>query len=383
MKTYKTLYKRTSKGAVQEWTIKTTKDSYITAEGIKGGKITQSAPHVCVGKNPGKANETTPKEQAEKEADAKYAHKLAHGYSESVDSIDDTGYKEPMLAKQFADYEWDIEWPAQVDAKLNGVRLNARVTGVKSRKNKPFNTIPHIEKALAPIFKKYPDLFIDGELFNASLKNHLNRLIELASVAYKPKDVTPELLAESEQIVQFHVYDGYGFKGITQETPFVERRAALKELLKDVKYVHVLDYVVCNSTKEVYYLLAKAKKRNDEGVIVRHGGCPYEHKRSKYLLKAKNFVEEEFEILDLEPGVGNWAGCCKRVVLKLPKPIVGRDGKEQQTFNSNIEGGMEYLKKMLENKKEAIGKRATVRFTEYSEFGVPLTPYVIDIRNYE
>lgn len=383
MKKFDTLYKRDTNKRIQVWTLFVDNDGYFAEEGLEDGKKTTAKPHTCLPKNPGKKNATTAEEQALKEAQAKFDHKLAHGYSRTKQGADETTYLEPMLAKQYEDYKDGIVFPVWVDNKLNGVRLNAIEGVVKSRRGKLFNTIPHIVKSIAPLFEEYPDLFLDGELFNPKLKNHLNRLIELASVAYKPEDLTPELLAESEQIVQFHVYDGYGFEDITPETPFELRRLALQKLLKDIKYVNVLEFTICKNDSEVKALLKQAEKNNDEGIIIRHGSCPYEHKRSKYLLKAKNFKDAEYEIEDIEEGNADWTGHAKRIILKLSKPITGRDGKAQTNFASNIEGDRAYLQKLLKNKKAAIGKFATVRYLELSEYGVPQIPYVVAIRAYE
>ena len=383
MKKFPVLYKRDSKKNIQLWQIIADGDGYYAIEGLENGKMTQSRPYKCDAKSVGKKNATTAEQQALKEAKAKFDHKLEHGYCLNKKDVDSTGFVEPMLAKKYDDYKDEIVFPVWVDNKLNGVRCNAYADRTMSRKNKPFNTIPHIKKAIAHLFKKYPKLYIDGELFNPKLKNHLNRLIECVSVGYKESDLTPELLKESEAIVQFWVYDGYGFEGITAETPFIERRAALKKLLKGIKYVYVLDYTVCKNDNDVQALLNEANKNEDEGIIIRHGPCPYEHKRSKYLLKAKNFVDDEFEIEEVQEGSGNWAGYAKRIVLKLHKPTLDRNGKTMTNFASNIEGNQDYLRKLLQNKEYAEGKMASVRFLGYSEYNVPQIPYVIAIRDYE
>ena len=382
-KKFPILYKRDSKGRIQTWQITVDGGSYSVIEGLEDGKKSQTSPHICEGKNPGKKNETTAEQQALKEAEAKQKNKLEHGYCLTAEGIDDTGYKEPMLCKQYDDYKDVITFSVYVDQKLNGMRCNALKGSVKSRKGKDINTIPHIVTCLKPIFAKYPKLFLDGELFNPKHKNNLNRLIELTSVAYKPKDVTPELLKESEEIVQFHIYDGFGFDNITQETLFLERREALKKLLRGIKYIHVLDYKVCNNDSEIQKLLLESKNNNDEGIIIRWGDAPYEFKRSKYLLKLKNFMDAEFEIEDVQPGNSNWEGCAKRIVLKLPKPVIGRDGKIQTNFASNIEGDQKWLRKMYQERKKVIGLIANCEFSGYSEFGIPQIPYVRFIRNYE
>ena len=73
--TFPTLYKYDSRGLVQEWTIWVQGNKFWTVEGVKGGKLTTSEPTVCFGKNVGRANETTDKEQAIKEAQSKFQKK--------------------------------------------------------------------------------------------------------------------------------------------------------------------------------------------------------------------------------------------------------------------------------------------------------------------
>src|ERR1017187_5091296 len=83
-----TIYKRDNRGKIQQWTITVGSNGYYVVEGLQDGKLTQTEPHICLAKNEGKKNATTAKEQAEKEAEAKWKHKLAHGYSETVSGID-------------------------------------------------------------------------------------------------------------------------------------------------------------------------------------------------------------------------------------------------------------------------------------------------------
>ena len=67
MKTeFKTLYKNTSLGQLQSWQIIVEGNTYYTIEGIN--QLSKSKPTVCVGKNIGRANETTPEEQAFEQA---------------------------------------------------------------------------------------------------------------------------------------------------------------------------------------------------------------------------------------------------------------------------------------------------------------------------
>jgi ATP-dependent DNA ligase len=130
--------------------------------------------------------------------------------------------------------------------------------------------------------------------------------------------------------------------------------------------------------------LEEVARVGGEGWIIRYAPCPYEFKRSKYLLKAKNYIDAEFEVEEAQEGHGNWAGCAKRIVLKLPKPVTDRNGKTVTNFASNIEGNKAYLQKMWRERDKVVGLPATCKFQCYSEYGIPTGNPVIEIiRNYE
>ena len=54
-----------------------------------------------------------------------------------------------------------------------------------------------------------------------------------------------------------------------------------------------------------------------EGQMVRNN-TPYENKRSNNLLKRKEFITEEFQVVSMLEGQGNWAGHVKHFALTLP-----------------------------------------------------------------
>ena len=111
-----------------------------------------------------------------------------------------------------------------------------------------------------------------------------------------------------------------------------------------------------------------------EGQMVRVTDSPYQNKRSKNLLKRKEFIDEEFEVIDIEEGSGNRTGTVKHLVCK---------NKNGKTFNSNVKGNFEYLEEILKNKKDYIGKLATIKFFQYTPDAVPRFPYAIGFRDYE
>jgi len=95
------LYKYTTLGQVQSWQIFTSGNTYWTEEGIN--ELTKSDPTVCVGKNIGKTNETSPEEQAKLEAQAKWQKKIDKGYNEVLTK--EKKFFEPMLAHEYDKYK--------------------------------------------------------------------------------------------------------------------------------------------------------------------------------------------------------------------------------------------------------------------------------------
>jgi DNA ligase 1 len=72
-----------------------------------------------------------------------------------------------------------------------------------SRTGKEWKNIDHILTQLKPFFFKYPNVILDGELYNHDLKNDFEKIISLVRKT-KP---TEEDRLESSQMVQFHCYD--------------------------------------------------------------------------------------------------------------------------------------------------------------------------------
>jgi ATP-dependent DNA ligase len=101
-----------------------------------------------------------------------------------------------------------------------------------------------------------------------------------------------------------------------------------------------------------------------EGGMIRQWDAPYIEKRCNELLKSKPFIDDEFEIIDIEEGVGNRSGMMGRIKMKT---------KEGQVFDASCKGhppefatAFDYYRHLLEKKDEYIGKMATVEFQNYS-----------------
>jgi ATP-dependent DNA ligase len=384
---FKTLYARTNTGAVQQWTVTVGENFYTTTYGQKDGQLVTTEPSFCAGKNIGKANKTSPQSQAIKEAQALYKKKLKEGYKENIDEIDNEGFFEPQLAKQFEDYKDKVTYPLAAEDKLNGIRCIFSKKGAFSRKGEEFHCLDHLKEELAPLFEKHPDLILDGELFNPVLKNELNKIASLVSVNRKITDVTDEDRARAKEIIQYHVYDGFNLDLIqthglrtNHASPFSVRKYALKLVIDNLNSVKVHDFTIVFSEQEIKELMEKVRAEKREGIMLKVLDAPYENKRSKNTLKLKIFYDDEFEVVGFEEGTGNWKGKVKKVICKLKKPAT--NGKT--TFESNIRGSMETLADLWENREQHLGKLVTVEYQELSPYGVPLIPYCEPMfRDYE
>ena len=113
----------------------------------------------------------------------------------------------PMLAYPVSNKPIDYSKPVFIQPKLDGVRCviqcdNSVVTAY-SRTGKEWKNITHILSELHPFFQKYPNVILDGELYNHDLKNDFEKIISLVRKT-KPTD---EHRLESAEMVQFHCYD--------------------------------------------------------------------------------------------------------------------------------------------------------------------------------
>jgi len=120
-------------------------------------------------------------------------------------------------------------------------------------------------------------------------------------------------------------------------------------------------------------LYAEYLKDGQEGQMIRINDV-YENKRSKFLLKRKEFIDDEFRIVDISEGNGNRSGMFGRAHLITSSGI---------EFEANARGNVSFYEELLKNKSEYIGKMATVRYQNLTPDGKPRFGVIITIRDYE
>ena len=372
-----TLYKRAVTGALLEWTIEIEGNKHRTLSGQMGGAITATEWTACECKNEGRANATTAEKQALKDAKSKWTKKQdREQYVEDKAKVDQKKFVQPMLAQNFKDR---VDTPAfqqalktgnvSANLKLNGARCVASKDGLLSRKGSEWKSCPHILTALQPVFEEFPDLVLDGELFNDSLRQDLGSIISLIS----KKKLTDEDFKKSAEVVEYHVYDIVD----TNET-YYKRHDRLKELVGKLNHPQIkfVPRIPVSNTTQIEELLTKFELEGHEGLIVRVNEA-YENKRSKNLLKHKSFTDDEFLIVGAEEGFGNLSGKIGAFILEDSRGV---------RFNSSPTGSHEYWEELWNNRASLVGKYATVKYKELSPVterggGVPMFPKTIAVRS--
>jgi len=361
------LYKKTATGATQEWQIFIEDGRYHTVSGQVDGKKIINAPTRCLGKNIGKKNETTPEEQAEAEAQAKWQKKLDEGYVQDVDALDGANplRLDPMLAKDYEDYKDKLVFPVYSQPKLDGLRCVVTRQGAFSRQWKLFVTLQHIRDVVQPLFDIYPDLLaLDGEMYSHELKDKFE---EIVSIVKQPK-ASAEDIEKCKRSVQYHVYDII----TSRDHLFNQRQTDLSLMLRGLgsPYVKAVSTIAVHNQAELDALSHQYITEGYEGQMIRKWNSPYQHKRTKDLLKRKDFHENEYEIVGFKEGKGSREGC---IIFRLAMS----DGKE---FDSVPVGGIEYQKRLWTRRLEILGMQATVKYQNLSSDGIPRFNNTIKIR---
>lgn len=333
------LYQKTKSGATNVWRAWNEGSKIFTEYGQLGGKLQVTVGTECIATNEGRSNYRNPVEQAIFEVDAMYKNQLRLKYSETIEKSQNVRVQ-PMLAQDGK--KSSLKFPIDIQRKYDGLRcLKVSVNGEQkllSRGNK-FYSVKHIEEELEKIFPE--NVMTDGELYI-----HGVSLQQINSLVKRPQ-------SESQNI-EYHIYD------IPSDRPWEKRREYLKSI-KNTDCIKIVDTFTVNSQDEIVRFHDQFIQEGFEGAIIRLYGNEYEFgKRSKNLLKWKNFEDKEFKIVGIESGTGKMSDC----------PIfVCKNDMNDKTFNVVPLGTMEARKEMFNDSN--IGKYLTVKFIGRTEDGIP------------
>ena len=284
----------------------------------------------------------------------------------------------PMLAYPVSDKPIDYNNVVYMQPKLDGVRcliqsdsygdkgIILQTVTAYSRTGKEWKNIDHILEELVPFFTKYPNVILDGELYNHKFKDDFESIISMVRKT-KPTDEDRHISAQN---VQFHCYDIIDTsKNYMQRRSFIAKNLPIRDSI-----VGVFTQLV-SSEKEAKQVHKTNLANGYEGSIVRINDV-YKCGRSWSLRKFKDFHDAEANIVGYEEGKGKRAGTLGKFLMQ------DDDGNQ---FGCPPGKGHNYkdLALMLENIHQYMGQRATFTFFERTKAGSYRHPLFKCVRNYE
>jgi len=362
-----TLYHQGKTGAIVQWDIWTEDADICTEYGQMGGKM-QNSRKTATPKNVGRANATTADEQAVLEAIAMHKKRLDGKYSLTIEDAKKEVFL-PMLAASFDKRKDKVIYPVDVQPKLDGVRCLAYWDGdsvkLMSRGGKQWNCCDHIIEALERIGMP-KGMVLDGELYiHGKTFQEITKLV---------KKLRPESVE-----VEFHVYDVPKMDGykVGDWKERYETQDMLWESFEDEYCLRVVPSHTANNEEDIYQLQSEYLEDGYEGAIVREMDGEYKFGyRSNKLLKVKNFMDEEYEIVGFTTGVGRFDGCIIWICGTW-------NDDEWVEFKVVPQGTMEERQKTYYNARkdgDGIGELLKVKFFELTDDNIPRFPVGLGVR---
>ena len=178
---------------------------------------------------------------------------------------------------------------------------------------------------------------------------------------------------ETDGLLEYHIYDCY----LPDEpnADLIRRREVVLDIFAHTPHrvIPVVTELVHDDAEIAdWHRFFTSPEQGFEGTIIRTPGGVYTPgHRSVNLLKHKDFVDEEFIIVDTMDGKGKFEGA---IMFKC----VTADGRE---FDCGLRGSIDDRKVMFANREQYLGKLLTVKFQEKTEDGIPRFPVGISIRD--
>jgi ATP-dependent DNA ligase len=392
----KTLYGLDKKGDMKVWTITTSTAGEITiSHGKLGGKMTIKNEHITEGKQG-----RTLGEQADLEAQARIKKQEDKNYRENQLDLQNLDVL-AMLAADYRKRGKSIVYPCFGSDKYDGVRALAKkrngVVTIESRTSQAYE-LPHIHAALY-IHMRDGDIW-DGEIYlhgealqditSAVGRTDTQAKIDAIERKISRHDNDPngsdqswhvkweqlqQELDEAKHIheirpkLEFHIFDVYSDKEFSERVKDLDELAAIPVVSPCIQ---ITQYVWVADEADMKVKHDDAVDRGYEGLMLRNFKGLYESgKRSTDLQKYKEFVDAEFEILDVIEAKDD--GSC----------FVVRNNLNERTFTVTL-GSMAQRAEYLANKELYIGKMITVRYqSRYKKTKLPQFPTGVVIRDYE
>jgi DNA ligase-1 len=274
----------------------------------------------------------------------------------------------PMLAKEHDPKK--VKYSCFVQPKLDGMRCVVQFLGgmpvAHSRNGKIIELPTHIAKTLEMGYAKYDDpdekLVLDGELYihGQSFQEVLSRVKRVKNGRH------PDV-----QSLDYCVYDT-----IDEEKDFNARSKDLHYFTSLCRYsdaVVFVETIHCITEKDVNDCHEKFVGRGYEGSMIRTLTDKYAcDKRSWSLMKRKDWLEEDFDLISISEGEGKNAGTGV-LCLRTHNGV---------RFSATAPGNYAEKERWWTDRNEILrtGKKVSVKFQNWTDNGTPRFPEALGIK---
>lgn len=235
------------------------------------------------------------------------------------------------------------------------IAIKNGVVKCTSRTGKEFVGLEHITGELLTLGQ---NIVLDGELYS---NNH--SFEEIVSIVRKNKSTDPRM-----QDIFFYAFD------IINGDIYHQRVVSLDTLVLGLKHTKIVPWFIVTSPEALQNKHKAFVAAGEEGTMVRNMESLYQsNKRSYDLLKLKEWLDDEFEIVGWIRGKGKFENI----------PTFSLLTKEGKVFEAVPKGTAAERLVYLGAAPDLIGKMATVKFFEYTEDKIPRFPVLLGVRDYE
>jgi hypothetical protein len=226
------------------------------------------------------------------------------------------------------------------------------------------------------------DIILDGELYAHHLFDENGKEISdearfstISSMCGIARTEPHEL----EDQIQFIIFDLVDLSGKQKQDIRINKLISFFEK----KPKNLQNIVMCHtkmgySAEDVVNYHDEASQKGFEGVVLRSMDLVYIQKRSLYMRKYKHFIDAEYTIVGVEKDQGvpdeYFVWICEDPTVKDPKT------KKAIRFSATPKTDRETKRYWYQNYMDYLGKKATVRFQEYSHENIPRFPIMVGIR---
>lgn len=247
-------------------------------------------------------------------------------------------------------------YPCYVQPKLNGLRA-IYFRGRFISRDQHFWNPPVVDHLFKNLTGLPDDIVLDGELYK-----HGWSLQQINSAIAVKRTEPTEKTAE----VEFHVFDCFSVHDM------LARQKKRFDLLTFAPVPDKVEPILIKDKAEGDYWFRKFVEAGYEGMMYRDPEAPYgfvdrcgnQENRWGCLLKRKEWLDEDYQVVGVEEGKGELAGMVGALVLEL------EDGQQ-------FRAGSGLTRRQRQEFWHDPPKRAKIKYEMLSDTGVPLKPIVL------